>query len=64
MTVGWFVPSPSGRMHAETLLCALSAWRSAESAGGRSILRIEDLDALCCCREYANQIEDDLTWPG
>ena len=64
MTVGRLVPFPSGRMHAGNLLCALSAWRSAESAGGRSILRIEDLDALCCRRKYANQIEDDLTWPG
>lgn len=64
MTVGRFAPSPSGRMHAGNLLCALLAWLSAKSAGGRLILRIEDLDTLRCRREYADQIEDDLAWLG
>lgn len=62
--VGRFAPSPSGRMHAGNLLCALLAWLSAKSAGGRVILRIEDLDALRCRPSYARQIEEDLAWLG
>lgn len=63
-TVGRFAPSPSGRMHLGNLLCALLAWLSAKSAGGRLILRIEDLDTGRCRAEYAAQMEADLRWLG
>ena len=63
-TVGRFAPSPSGRMHLGNLLCALLSWLSAKSAGGRLILRIEDLDTGRCRPEYARQLEADLRWLG
>ena len=62
--VGRFAPSPSGRMHLGNLLCALVAWLSARSAGGRMVLRIEDLDTARCPRAYARQLEEDLRWFG
>lgn len=62
--VGRFAPSPSGRMHLGNALCALLAWLSAKSRGGRIVLRIEDLDPARCRREYALQLMDDLAWLG
>ena len=41
--VGRFAPSPSGRMHLGNVFCALIAWLSARSCGGRVVLRQEDL---------------------
>ena len=35
--VGRFAPSPSGRMHLGNVLCALVAWLSARSQGGRVV---------------------------
>ncbi len=62
--VGRFAPSPSGRMHLGNLLCSLLAWLSARSAGGRVVLRIEDLDPERCPRHFADQLEEDLAWLG
>jgi glutamyl-tRNA synthetase len=62
--VGRFAPSPSGRMHLGNLACCLIAWLSAKSRGGRIVLRIEDLDAQRCPREYADALERDLDWLG
>lgn len=64
MEIGRFAPSPSGRLHLGNLLCALLAWLSAKSAGGRLILRVEDLDTGRCRRACADQMEDDLRWLG
>lgn len=61
---GRFAPSPSGRMHLGNLFSALLAWLSVRSAGGRLVLRIEDLDPDRCRPEYAEQICDDLRWLG
>lgn len=62
--VGRFAPSPSGRMHMGNAFSCLLAWLSVRSAGGRMILRHEDLDPNRCRRSYADQIEDDLRWLG
>lgn len=62
--VGRFAPSPSGRMHLGNLLSALLAWLDARSAGGKLILRVEDLDPDRCSREKAQQLLDDLRWLG
>lgn len=64
MVTGRFAPSPSGRMHLGNVYAALMSWLSARSAGGRWILRIEDLDPQRSRPEYARQIEDDLRWLG
>ncbi|HEX2986282.1 MAG TPA: tRNA glutamyl-Q(34) synthetase GluQRS [Caproiciproducens sp.] len=61
---GRFAPSPSGRMHLGNVFCALIAWLSVRSAGGKMVLRIEDLDPGRCRPEYAAQLQDDLLWLG
>ena len=61
---GRFAPSPSGRMHLGNIYTALAAWLCAKSAGGRFLLRIEDLDPMRCPRSNADLILSDLEWLG
>ena len=61
---GRFAPSPTGRMHLGNVAAALLSWLSAKSAGGKWILRIEDLDPQRSRMEYALTLEDDLRWLG
>ena len=63
-TVGRFAPSPSGIMHLGNAYSALLAWLSVRAAGGRMILRIEDLDPDRSRQEYADAIRRDLLWLG
>lgn len=58
--VGRFAPTPSGEMHAGNLLCALLAYLSAKSKGGKFIVRIEDLDAMRCPESATRKILDTL----
>lgn len=64
MVVGRFAPTPSGRLHLGNVLCAMLAYLSARSEGGRFLLRIEDLDVPRCPRHLARQAIDDLRWLG
>jgi glutamyl-tRNA synthetase len=41
---GRFAPSPTGILHVGNLRTALASWLSSRSAGGRWIIRIEDID--------------------
>ncbi|MDE7107482.1 MAG: tRNA glutamyl-Q(34) synthetase GluQRS [Clostridiales bacterium] len=64
MVIGRFAPTPSGFMHAGNLLCAMLAYLSAKSKGGKFIIRIEDLDALRCPRSAAMDIIETLKAVG
>ena len=51
-----FAPSPTGRLHIGHAYSALIAYRHARDAGGKFILRIEDIDASRCRPEYEDGI--------
>ena len=62
--VGRFAPTPSGRMHLGNALCSLIAWLSVRRAGGRMILRVEDLDTERSNFTFSREIEQELRWLG
>lgn len=62
--VGRFAPTPSGRMHLGNVFSCLMAWLSARSAGGRIVLRIEDLDPRAQDKAVADRLMADLEWLG
>ncbi len=64
MVTGRLAPTPSGRMHLGNLFTFLLAWLSAKSAGGRIILRIEDLDPLRTGQPHTDTLLHDLEWLG
>ena len=59
-----FAPSPTGRLHKGHAFSALTAWTAAREAGGRFILRIEDIDPTRCKPEHEAAIFEDLAWLG
>jgi glutamyl-Q tRNA(Asp) synthetase len=59
-----FAPSPTGELHLGHAYSAWIAWRRAREAGGRFLLRIEDIDIRRCRREFETAILDDLEWLG
>jgi glutamyl-Q tRNA(Asp) synthetase len=59
-----FAPSPNGYLHLGHALSALINFDMARAAGGRLILRIEDIDAARCRPEYERAIYEDLAWLG
>jgi len=59
-----FAPSPNGLLHLGHALSALLNFDMAREAGGRFLLRIEDIDATRCRPEYEQAIYDDLAWLG
>ena len=61
---GRFAPTPSGKLHLGNMMCAMLAYLSARSKGGRFLLRIEDVDIPRCPRHLAQQCIEDLRWLG
>ncbi|MCM2396222.1 tRNA glutamyl-Q(34) synthetase GluQRS [Rhizobium sp. S95] len=59
-----FAPSPNGRLHLGHALSALINADMAKAAGGRLLLRMEDIDIGRCTPEFETAIYDDLTWLG
>ena len=59
-----FAPSPTGYLHLGHVRSALEGWRAAREAGGRFLLRIEDIDHTRCRAEYTEAIIEDLRWLG
>ncbi len=59
-----FAPSPTGELHLGHGFSALVGWRAAQAAGGRFLLRIEDLDRARSRPEFVEAIHRDLAWLG
>ncbi|HEU5276874.1 MAG TPA: tRNA glutamyl-Q(34) synthetase GluQRS [Xanthobacteraceae bacterium] len=59
-----FAPSPNGFLHLGHAYSALLNVDLARAAGGRFLLRIEDIDATRCRPEYELAIYEDLAWLG
>ena len=61
---GRFAPSPTGTLHLGNLRTALLAWLFARSAGGRFLVRMEDLDTGRVRRAFEDEQLADLAALG
>ena len=59
-----FAPSPNGHLHLGHALSALLNAAAARAAGGRLLLRIEDIDTTRCRPAFEAAIFEDLAWLG
>jgi glutamyl-Q tRNA(Asp) synthetase len=62
--VSRFAPSPTGRLHYGHAYSAVRAHDLARAAGGRFLLRIEDIDPGRARAEHIEGIIEDLRWLG
>jgi len=59
-----FAPSPTGYLHRGHAFSALTAFDAARAAGGRFLLRIEDIDRTRCRPQFEAAVYEDLAWLG
>jgi glutamyl-Q tRNA(Asp) synthetase len=59
-----FAPSPTGELHLGSAYSAWTGWHRARHAGGRFLVRIEDIDIRRCRREFEQSMLEDLRWLG
>ena len=64
MIVTRFAPSPNGPLHLGHAYSAITAHDLAREAGGRFLLRVEDIDGARSRPELTGEFRRDLEWLG